>query len=208
MPPCRWNEDVDGQCSDATKTGISLWTATGTRSPAGPFNVDITWSKTGGNRLAAVLSRYSGVASIEDMHGENQIGPNDVTCANVANGTSGQITLTSSVVKSMHVAAVAPRGQTASSSGYAAVDSHAETGTSVYVFQKLFDTGQADILSEDVSGAVEWASAGVVLNPTTGGTGTSTLYVLSRDSDTKVTVQEVPTLNHVNARVTFKRAYN
>ncbi len=201
-----WNEDVDGQCSDASKTGISLWTATGS-PPAGPFNVDITWSKTGGNRLAAVLSSYSGVGNFEDKHGENQIGENDSSCAIVANATSGQLTLTSSVVKSMHVAAVAPRSQTASSSSYATVDSHAVTLTSVYVFEKLFDTGQADIFTADFSGAVEWASAGVVLNRTTGGTGTSTLYVLSRDSDTQVTVQEAPTVNHVNASFAIKRAY-
>ena len=111
-------------------------------------------------------------------------------------------------VKSIHVAAVATRNQTASSSGYAAVDSHAETQTSVYVFEKLFDTGQLDLFTADFSGAVEWASAGVVLNPSTGGTGTSTLYVLSRDSDTQVTVQNSPTLNHVNASFAFKRAYN
>ncbi|MHC4306675.1 MAG: hypothetical protein ACYS15_16645, partial [Planctomycetota bacterium] len=66
-----WTEQVE-QCGGREQQGVRLWTSQG--SPGPPFEVTIDWEGSGDRPIVAVLSRYSGVGSLEDPTGENTNG--------------------------------------------------------------------------------------------------------------------------------------
>jgi hypothetical protein len=201
-----WTERLE-QCGDNSETGTRIWTAQGSPSA---FAAQVNYTHSGGNSpLAAVLIRYSGVASFEDPTGEN-INGEFGSCADATDTTTAQVTLTSTADGSVHLAGVAPRDAVVSSfsSGYALVTSATigsgpnETRQSVYA--RSFDPAATDTFQATLSATKDWAAGGIVLNPNPLST---TLYILSRNSTTEVTTQETAANNRTGS-YTIDRAYS
>lgn len=204
-----WTEQY-AQCGDGSETGLSIYTASG--SPAS-FAAQVSYTKSPGNSpIAVTLTRYSGVGSFEDIHGENINGENG-NCNNASDNSTARITLSSTTDGSVHVAGIAPRGESVDSfsSGYSLAVSHVQGGgsnqTSTFVYDGPFNPAATDLFTATLSGSVDWAAVGIVLNPVFGA-DVLTYHVRSRDSDTAVTVHNVAEFTQTNATYTIKRAYN
>jgi hypothetical protein len=203
-----WTERVE-QCGASGGTGTRVYTAYG--SPGAAFQVQITYNP-GTLALAAVLARYSGVDTIEDPTGENINGESGA-CSGGTDNKNAQLTLTSTTNGSLHAVAVASgkRNVVGTAVGYNAIaTATGGTGggtTKIYAYDKLFDPAATEQFTATINQAVDWSTGGVVLKPTTGGTS-STFYVLSRDSDTQVTVQGTAAVAHTSDSFTFERVYN
>jgi hypothetical protein len=204
-----WTErvNVNGQCSGQGGQGISLWTAEGSPSD---FQAQITYSA--GLPLAAVLTRYSGVASLEDPTGQNSNGEAGA-CTGGGETKFPGVTLTSTVHGSVHVVGVNPgkRLIQSVSTGYIPVNDYSagvgQDETQVHVYDRTVSPAGADPFQATLNNTADWAVAGVVLRPASSGSS-STFYVLSRDSATQVTVQETAAITQTNDVFTFERVFN
>ncbi|MCZ6497597.1 MAG: OmpA family protein, partial [Gammaproteobacteria bacterium] len=157
-----WTEQKE-QCGAKPDTGIRVWTAQG--SPAGAFSVVVSLASN--SEAAMVLTRYSGVAAIEDPTGENTNGENGA-CAGGTNNALAQLTLTSITNGSIHAVGVAPKDKNIDSfsPGYALLGSDNDRKTGSYVYQQTFAAATTDTFQATLSKNVDWATAGVVLRPT------------------------------------------
>jgi len=202
-----WTERVE-QCGASDATGTRVYTASG--SP-GAFQAQITYNP-GSDSLAAVLARYSGVDTIEDPTGENINGEGGA-CAGGSDNKNAQLTLTSTTAGSVHAVAVASgrRNVVGTAAGYNAIaTTSGGTGgstTKIYTYDKLLDPAATEQFTGTLNNSADWSTGGVVLKPGAGGSS-STFYVLSRDSDTQVTVQETAGITHTSDGFTFERVYN
>jgi hypothetical protein len=203
-----WTERVE-QCGGSGGTGTRVYTASG--SPGSAFQVQIAYNP-GTLALAAVLARYSGVDTIEDPTGENVNGEAGA-CSGGTDNKNAQLTLTSTTNASVHAVAVASgrRNVTGTAVGYNAIATTsggaADGLTKIYTYDKTFDPAATEQFTATINLAVDWSTGGVVLKPGSGA-ASSTFYVLSRDSDTQVTVQETAAAAHTSDPFTFERAYN
>jgi hypothetical protein len=203
-----WSERVE-QCGASGGTGTRVYTAFG--SPGSAFQVQITYNP-GTLALAAVLARYSGVETIEDPTGENINGESGA-CSGGTDNKNAQLTLTSTTNGSVHAVAVASgmRNVVGTAVGYNAI-ANATGGaggsaTKIYTYDKTLDPAATEQFTATINQNVDWSTGGVVLKPASGGT-MSTFYVLSRESDTQVTVQETAATAHTSDPFTFERVYN
>jgi hypothetical protein len=197
------------QCGASSGTGTRVYTTSG--SPASAFQVQITYAP-GTLALAAVLARYSGVDTIEDPTGEN-INGEAGACSGGTDNPNAQLTLTSTIATSVHAVAVASgrRNVTGTMVGYNLIASStggAGGGASkIYTYDKAIYPAATEQFTATINQNVDWSTGGVVLKPASGGSS-STFYVLSRDSDTQVTVQETAATAHSSDPFTFERVYN
>jgi hypothetical protein len=203
-----WTERVE-QCGASSGTGTRVFTASG--SPGSAFQAQITYNP-GTLALAAVLARYSGVDTIEDPTGENTNGEGGV-CSGGTDNKNAQLTLTSTTDTSVHAVAVATgrRNVVVTAAGYNAIATATGgtggTATKIYTYDKTLFPAATEQFTATINQNVDWSTGGVVLKPAAGGSS-STFYVLSRDSDTQVTVQETAATTHTNNGYTFERVYN
>jgi len=201
-----WTEQI-AQCGDDNETSAKVWTAQG--SPATSFQAQITYVSTN-TSIVAVLLRYSGVGTIEGAAGENINGPNDVTCGSASNTDATQLTLTSSVNGSVHVVGLAPRDETISTLApeYAEIAMAAygagPNETNMIACDGTFDPAATHQFQATIGNTADWATAGIVLTPA----DFSVYYVLTRDSDTQVTIQGTASSTLTNAVYELRRAYN
>jgi len=163
-----WTLQKD-QCGAKLVTAERVWTAQG--SPGSAFQVQITYGG-GSGELAAVLSRYSGVASVTGAAGENTNGPGGSCGTGPANGNV-QLTLTSTQANAVFTIGVAPNAENVVSfkSGYAAVGSQSAGSSSkiqnTYVYDRTFASPTTDQFTATTDiGKAKWATAGIVLVPT------------------------------------------
>jgi photosystem II stability/assembly factor-like uncharacterized protein len=200
-----WTERVE-QCAGRAQQGIRLWTAQG--SPGSSFQVTINFTE--GKALSAVLSRYSGVDTFEDPVGHNTNGENGI-CSGGIDDPNAELTLTSTVNGSVHVVAVNHRNNTVSSysAPYAQAGTESQSsggeGTNLTTYDRTLDPSAMDTFQATIGADKDWATAGIVLNPTA---GSDVFYILSRDSDTQVTVQETAASTLSAQTYTIVRAYN
>ncbi|MHC4428773.1 MAG: hypothetical protein ACYS0D_09280 [Planctomycetota bacterium] len=201
-----WTPFKVHQCGDDSDTSAWIFTAQG--SPASQFQPSIYLASA--SRVAVALQRYSGVGSIEDATGWNNNGENG-SCVDATDTNTAEVTLTSTASNSVHVVAVAPRGEDIDSysAGYNYRSGAGIGGgpqeTRIRVYDKTFATATTDQFQGTLSGSINWATAGIVLNPSS---GNETFYVLSRDSDTQVTIQETASQTLSNQTWSIERAFN
>jgi hypothetical protein len=162
-----WTEQVE-QCSGREQQGIRLWTAQCSFGPA--FEVTITWNDDGSEPIVAVLSRYSGVGSLEDSTGENTIGAGGA-CDNGDDTDSPRLTLTSTTAGSVHLIGVNSRKDPieSHSPGYTEITSVVEGSsgdkTILTTYEQTFDPAATDSFQAAIGSTEDWCTAGIVLNP-------------------------------------------
>jgi hypothetical protein len=161
-----WVEQIE-QCAGRDQQGIRMWTAQG--SPGSSFQASITWA-VDADPIVAILSRYSGAATLEDATGENTNGESGACSGGVDNDPT-QLTLTSTVNGSVHVIGVNSRNDPIASytSGYTEITTdQAGSGgelTILTMYDKSFDPASTEQFQGTTNGTNDWATAGIVLNP-------------------------------------------
>ncbi len=166
-----WTELVE-QCSGREQQGIRLWTTQG--SPGSSFEVNISWIATDSDHpIVAVLTRYSGVGSLEDPIGENTNGESG-ECDDGDDTDTPQLTLDSTIAGSVHLIGVDSRKDPviSYSPGYAQITSIVEGSggdkTRLTTFERAFDPAATDTFQATIDHDRDWCTAGVVLNPGSG----------------------------------------
>jgi hypothetical protein len=162
-----WSEQIE-QCSGREQQGIRLWTAVG--SPGAAFTVTITYVDDPDHPIVAILSRYSGVGSLQDPTGENSNGESGA-CADGVDNDSPQLTLTSTTNDSVHVIGLNHRNEDvlSYSVSYAqiATDGNGTSGdeTRMTTYDQTFNPAATDQFQATIAQADEWCTAGIVLSP-------------------------------------------
>lgn len=157
-----WTKRVD-QCGRDSKVMATIWTAQG--SPGSAFQAQLTLAAKA--KLNVVLTRYTGVGAFEDPVGENVNGEGGA-CSGGSNTASATLTLTSSKDDSVHFVAVGPKDQSVDvfdPSDAIFVGSEIFDKARVHVYQKKFASPSSQTYTATLGGNVEWAMAGLVLQP-------------------------------------------
>jgi hypothetical protein len=167
-----WTQAVN-QCSSRNAQGLQLWYAKG--SPASAGAVTATFGVATQVGIISV-SRYSGVdfaTPFVDQHGENHLGANG-PCVGGLDSRPAKITMNPTIANSVKVVAVNSRTRaiTAFPGTYTKL-SGTQSGASgavtvLSVFNSPVTTVAPDTASFDLSGTADWATAGLILQPSTG----------------------------------------
>ncbi|MFQ5515077.1 MAG: DUF6701 domain-containing protein [Myxococcota bacterium] len=183
-----WIEQKE-QCGAANVAGSRIWTAQG--SPASAFQLQIT--KSGTDKLSAVLARYTGVSTLEGAAGENKHGLNDTSCGGGETSTA-QLTLTSTQANSVHLVGVGRVAKNVSSfsPGYSLLGSDTGTTAKSDFYAKTITTATSDQFQATLNGEDSWATAGVVLNPQ----AASAHFAISHDGAATTCAPENITITH------------
>jgi hypothetical protein len=169
-----WTQAVN-QCSARNAQGLQIWYAKG--SPSSADQVTATFGVSTQVGIISV-SRYSGVDSVVsfiDQHGENHLGVNG-PCTGGVDSRPAKITMNPTTLNSVKVVAVNSRTRslTAFPSTYTKI-AGVQSGTSgaatvLSVFNSSVTTVASDAASFDLSGTTDWATAGLILQPSAGET--------------------------------------
>jgi hypothetical protein len=185
-----WLEQVE-QCGGREQQGVRLWTSQG--SPGPPFEVTIDWEGSGDRPIVAVLSRYSGVGSLEDPTGENTNGESG-DCDDGDDDDTPRLMLTSTADGSVHVIGVNSRSNPIDSfsPGYteitSVVDGSSGEKTTLTTFDQEFNPAATDTFQATIGHDRDWCTAGIVLSPPSAFGNAELLWVRSYTADDTVYV--------------------